>query len=130
MNRASYGAVESAAAPFRPLLVFLPHGRDTNSDHRLVFAWWRRLKAVLPRETQALLFRDPKTIGLREDAVFAFEEEAAAWKRRLLLFHRSQQARNMRTRKEGFDERILGVNRAVAVRLGLSEPYAEVFEID
>ena len=126
---ASYRVIESAAALFRPDLVLLPHGQDTNSDHRLVFAWWRRLKQALPGEPQALLFRDPKTIDLREDAVFAFGEESAVWKRRLLLFHRSQQDRNLRTRSEGFDERILGINREAASRLGLDEPFAEVFEI-
>jgi hypothetical protein len=127
---ASFGAVAAAAAAFRPALVFLPHGHDTNPDHRLVNSWWRRLKGALPGEPQALLFRDPKTIALREDAALAFDEEAAAWKRRLLLFHRSQHARNLRTRGEGFDERILKINRAAAAGLGLDEPYAEVFEID
>jgi len=126
---ASYCAVEAEAAEFRPRLVFLPHGRDTNPDHRLVYAWWIRLKTILREEPQALLFRDPKTISLREDAVCAFGGDAASWKRTLLLFHRSQQARNLRTRGSGFDERILEVNRDSAARLGLAEPFAELFEI-
>jgi LmbE family N-acetylglucosaminyl deacetylase len=126
---ASCEAVAAEAGSFRPDFVVLPHGRDTNPDHRLVFSWWRRLKRVLPEEPQALLFRDPKTIRLREDAFFAFDEADAAWKRTLLLFHRSQQARNVRTRGRGFDDRILDVNRDSAARLGLDEPYAEVFEI-
>jgi len=83
----------------------------------------------LREEPQALLFRDPKTISLREDAVCAFGGDAASWKRTLLLFHRSQQARNLRTRGSGFDERILEVNRDSAARLGLAEPFAELFEI-
>ena len=126
----SFAVVAAATAAFRPALVFMPHGRDTNPDHRLICSWWRRLKGALPGEPQALLFQDPKTIALREDAVLAFDEESAAWKRRLLLFHRSQHARNLRTRGEGFDERILKVNRAAAANLGLGKPYAEVFEID
>lgn len=126
---ASYRAVETEAAEFRPRLVFLPHGRDTNPDHRLVYTWWIRLKMILRGDPQALLFRDPKTISLRQDAVCAFGEDAAAWKRTLLLFHRSQQARNLRTRGSGFDERILEVNRDSAARLGLAEPFAELFEI-
>lgn len=126
---ASYRILEAEAAVFRPRLVFLPHGRDTNPDHRLVFAWWTRLKEILRDDSKALLFRDPKTIGLRRDAVFAFDENAASWKRTLLLFHRSQQDRNIRMRGRGFDERILDVNWDSAAGLGLAEPYAELFEI-
>ena len=125
----SFGVLAEKAAALRPALLFLPHGRDSNPDHRLVHAWWLRLQAVLPGRPPALLFRDPKTIALREDACFPFDEAAADWKRRLLLCHHSQQARNLRTRGYGFDERILGINRDSALRLALREPYAELFEI-
>ena len=126
----SLETVAAETRAFGPDLVFLPHGRDTNPDHRLVFSWWRAIKAGLEGQAQGLLFRDPKTVGLRSDAVFGFDEEDAEWKRRLLLHHRSQDARNLRTRGHGFDERILRVNRAAAASLELELPYAEVFEID
>jgi LmbE family N-acetylglucosaminyl deacetylase len=126
----SFEIVAAEARNFRPDLVFLPYGRDTNPDHRLVFSWWQKIRADRASGAQALLFRDPKTISLREDAIFGFGEEEAAWKRRLLLHHRSQDARNIRTRGHGFDKRILGVNRSAALSLGLDLPYAEVFQID
>ncbi|QJW85582.1 hypothetical protein HK414_26830 [Ramlibacter terrae] len=66
---------------------------------------------------------------MRVDLYFAFGEGEAAWKARLLRCHRSQQARNLRTRGTGFDARVLEVNRQAAQSLGLAEPYAETFEL-
>jgi LmbE family N-acetylglucosaminyl deacetylase len=129
-SETSFELVKAKALPFAPDLVFLPHGRDTNADHRLAFEWWRRLAADSGHPLAAFLIRDPKTIDSRDDAFFPFKEEAAAWKAELLRFHRSQHQRNLNTRGHGFDDRILNVNRASARRLGLEEPYAEAFEID
>jgi len=127
---ASFEAVQAEALAFSPDLVLLPHGNDTNPDHRLAFRWWRRLAEGTSRPMAALLIRDPKTIDSRDDAFFPFDEETAAWKAELLRFHRSQQERNLHRRAYGFDARILGVNRASAARLGLTQPYAEAFEVD
>jgi LmbE family N-acetylglucosaminyl deacetylase len=126
----NFGRLERAFAAVGPDLVGLPHGRDTNSDHRLTYHWWRRLAARSPRPMAALLFRDPKTLDMRDDIVLPFDAERAAWKGELLRFHRSQHRRNLNTRGHGFDERILRVNRASAAKLGIAEPYAEAFELE
>jgi LmbE family N-acetylglucosaminyl deacetylase len=126
----SFAPVEAEAVAFSPDLVLLPHGNDTNPDHRLAYRWWRRLAEGTSRPMAALLIRDPKTIASRDDAFLPFGEAAAAWKAELLRFHLSQHQRNLNTRGAGFDDRILGVNRANAARLGLAHPYAEAFEID
>ena len=126
-NRRAFAARIAALAPDA---VLLPHGSDTNPDHRLVHGWWKRLKADLGLAAAALLIRDPKTIDARDDAFMPFGEAEAAWKAELLRFHLSQHRRNLNTRGHGFDERILRVNRESAKRLGLAEPYAESFEIE
>ena len=113
-----------------PDIIFLPHGNDTNSGHRVIYSLVRRiaLRSHLPL---ALLFiRDPKTISMRTDLYLSFGEGEAAWKGELLRFHDSQQRRNLNTRGHGFDERILGHNRQIARELSLDEPYAEAFELE
>ena len=112
-----------------PDLVFLPHGHDTNRDHQLAWSMSRSAAFRLCLQITAFLIRDPKTVAMRVDAFTAFGEDEAGWKARLLRFHRSQHERNLNTRKKGFDDRILGVNRQAAAELGISEPYAEVFEL-
>lgn len=126
----AFGAVKAGVQAFTPDLVLLPHGNDTNPDHRLAWLWWRRLAEEAGRPMAALLIRDPKTIASRDDAYLPFGEEEAAWKAELLRFHLSQHRRNLNTRGYGFDDRILGVNRTSALRLGLTEPYAEAFEVE
>jgi LmbE family N-acetylglucosaminyl deacetylase len=111
-----------------PELVILPHGNDTNSAHRALYALVRRIAGGLGRPLILWLCRDPKTIAMRYDEYLAFGEEEAAWKAALLRFHDSQQQRNLNTRGYGFDRRLLDVNRASACELGIREPYAEVFE--
>jgi len=111
-------------------IALLPHGRDSNPDHRLAYTWWGRLAAELPRPRTAWLARDPKTIDMRDDAFLPFDDAAARWKAELLRFHMSQHRRNLATRGYGFDERILRVNRENARRLGIPEPFAESFEIE
>jgi LmbE family N-acetylglucosaminyl deacetylase len=111
-------------------IALLPHGYDTNSDHRLTYTWWTRLAAELPRPRTAWLARDPKTIDMCDDAFMPFDDIAARWKAELLRFHGSQHQRNLATRGHGFDERILEVNRTSARRMGIAEPYAETFELE
>jgi len=109
--------------------VVLPHGSDTNADHRRTFRMfdcWARDRESPPL---ALLVRDPKTLGMRLDLVVAFGEEDAEWKAELLRCHSSQQERNLRNRGYGLDARILGVNREIAVEAGLDAPHAEGFEL-
>lgn len=75
------------------------------------------------------LNQDAKTLQMRVDLYFEFGEADAAWKGKLLRFHRSQQERNLGTRGTGFDARVLRVNRKAAEALGSALPYAEVFEL-
>ena len=126
----NFAALERAVAGFGFDLAVLPHGNDTNPDHRLTYGWWRRLAAFTGRPTAALLFRDPKTVAMRDDVILPFDEVTAAWKAELLRSHGSQHQRNLNTRGHGFDERILRVNRESAARLGTAEPYAETFELE
>ena len=111
----------------RPEAVVLPHGRDSNADHRRTFRFFERWRAGAASPPLALLVRDPKTLGMRTDLVTVFGEEEAAWKAQLLRCHRSQHQRNLRTRGIGFDERILAMNRAIGTEHGVS--YAEAFEV-
>jgi LmbE family N-acetylglucosaminyl deacetylase len=111
-------------------IVILPHGHDTNPDHVLVGEWLRRAVSPGSVAPSAWLFRDPKTVAMRLDLIVPFDEEEAAWKSELLLFHASQQSRNLHLRGHGFDERILRLNRETARAAGLPEPYAEGFEIN
>jgi LmbE family N-acetylglucosaminyl deacetylase len=125
----SFETIRKAVSRHCPDIVFLPHGNDSNPDHRLVHRWWSFLHAGASISASAFLFRDPKTIDLRVDAFAPFSEEEAAWKAELLRFHRSQHVRNLRTRGNGFDDRILSINRESARRLKIVEPYAEAFEL-
>ena len=126
-NEAALRAYLSAEAPD---LVVLPHGRDTNIGHQRVQRMFRGWAVDAGRPVTAFYFRDPKSIAFRADVYLAFGEDEARWKSCLLLHHASQQHRNLATRGRGFDERILEVNRAIAREMGLSEPYAEAFEIE
>ncbi|MCX6561663.1 MAG: PIG-L family deacetylase [Candidatus Aminicenantes bacterium] len=110
-------------------IVILPHGHDTNPDHVLVSEWLRRAVPPGSIAPSAWLFRDPKTVAMRLDLVVPFDDEEASWKAELLRCHASQQARNLRQRGYGLDERILRINRETARAAGLAEPYAEGFEI-
>lgn len=129
-NEENFYIVYSHIQRFRPDILFLTHGNDTNSDHCLAYRWWSRAAASSGRPMAALLVRDPKTIAMRDDVYMPFDEEAARWKAELLRFHRSQHQRNLNTRGHGFDERILRVNRESAARLGIPDKYAEVFELE
>jgi hypothetical protein len=74
--------------------------------------------------------RDPKTTQFRADLFTPFDETDAAWKRKLLLHHRSQEHCNRKLRDHGFDDRILAVNRRLAAELGCNAPYAEAFQLE
>ena len=144
VGAANIGAVHALLAELWPAAVFLPHGHDTSIGHQRVYAL---LRAAVPGSLPSLaaaaaqgrpassrltvfLNRDPKTIAMRYDVATPFGEELAAWKATLLRFHQSQQLRNLRRRGQGFDERILAMDRDSAVACGAEEPYAEVFEVE
>lgn len=112
-----------------PDLLFLPHGDDTNSAHRALYAMVREIVGTLRRPVTLLLNRDPKTVSMRADLYTPFDEAEAAWKAEMLRFHDTQHQRNLVTRGRGLDERILNGNRQFARELALGEPFAEVFEV-
>jgi LmbE family N-acetylglucosaminyl deacetylase len=113
----------------RPNLVFLPHGNDSNHTHRRTYETFRRIAIEDALCLQACLNLDAKTVSMRRDLYAYFGEEDAVWKAQLLRFHRSQQERNLKSRGQGFDQRVLSVNRQSSVDAGGLLPYAEVFEL-
>ena len=124
-----------------PDIVMLPAGRDTNRTHVWVHDTFRECaRALVPRRGRpmaALYNEDPKTTEIRPDLFVTFGEQAARWKGALLRVHDSQQQRNLRVRGQGFDERILALNRLGHRRLAelegsedRSDRYAEVFEVE
>jgi LmbE family N-acetylglucosaminyl deacetylase len=123
-------AIRRQLMAHRPQIVFLPHGKDSNAGHRRVYAMFARAAATLDESPAAFLIRDPKTLSFRADLYMPFDEEAARWKRRLLLCHRSQEHRNRRQRGCGFDDRILDVNRQIAAELNCGAPFAEAFQAE
>ena len=112
-----------------PQGVILPHGSDTNADHQRTFRFFDAWARAQAQPVLGLLCFDPKTISIRLDLVMPFDQPDADWKARLLRCHDSQQQRNLRSRGHGLDERILGVNRAIAKGAGLAAEFAEGFEI-
>lgn len=124
-----YTRLRSYLLERQPHLVLMPHGNDANRTHRRTYESVRRIVMQERLKLLALLNEDPKTMAMRADVHMPFDEERAIWKGELLRLHRSQQERNLATRGQGFDERILHMNRAAAIRLGSPFPYAEVFEL-
>jgi len=112
-----------------PDIIFLPHGNDTNSGHRVMYALVRQIALRSDLPLAVLLNRDPKTVTMRTDLYIPFGQDEAAWKAELLRFHDSQHQRNLNTRGHGFDDRILNLNRQIAHELSLDEAYAEAFEL-
>jgi LmbE family N-acetylglucosaminyl deacetylase len=123
-NRARVHALLEAHEPDG---VILPHGNDSNADHRRVFRWFHAWRAGRTRPPLALLARDPKNLGMRVDLLTPYTPGQAAWKAALLRCHRSQHERNLRTRGLGLDERILAAERAAAAPFGFAA--AECFEV-
>jgi LmbE family N-acetylglucosaminyl deacetylase len=99
-----------------PDVVFLPHGNDTNADHRRTYFMMRQIAAFSQLTFMAFLVRDPKTIEMRDEVLTFFGQEEAEWKAELMRFHESQQQRNLNVRGYGFDERILRLNQKTAAR--------------
>jgi len=124
------GIMDSIVSQKAPDIIFLPHGNDTNSAHRAMYAMVRQIALRAQRPIALMLIRDPKNISMRTDLYFPFGEEEAAWKGELLRFHDTQHQRNLNSRGYGFDKRILDSNRQNAKELALNQPYAEVFEIE
>ena len=114
-NQARVHALLDARSPDG---VILPHGNDSNADHRRTYRWFRRWWDSRPHPPLALLVRDPKNLGMRVDLITPYDAEDAIWKADLLRCHRSQHQRNLRTRGIGFDQRIIDPDREAAARYG------------
>ena len=125
----NHAAVKGYLADLRPHAVFLPHGNDSNIAHQRTYAMMRSAVALAKLDVRAFLNRDAKTLGMRGDAYVSFDADEARWKAELLRFHASQQARNLRARQRGFDDRVLDLNATAARELSLDAPYAEVFQL-
>lgn len=126
----NFGIVRAWLIAQRPDLVFLPHGNDTNDDHRRCYDFFRRTALEENLALVACLNRDPKTIAMRADLITPFDATEAAWKAKLLLCHQSQHQRNLHTRGYGFDDRILNINRQFAAMLNCGAEFAECFELE
>jgi LmbE family N-acetylglucosaminyl deacetylase len=113
----------------RPDFVFLPHGNDPNLAHQRTFAIVVDCLSRQRSTATMWLNRDPKTIAMREDVYIVFDDEAAEWKRALLRHHVSQQARSLRVRGHGFDDRILRAIAETARSAGRPGAFAETFEL-
>ena len=59
----------------RPDIVFLPHGNDTNSAHRTMYAFFKGIASRAGHPIVAFLIRDPKTIAMRVDLYTEFDKE-------------------------------------------------------
>lgn len=129
-NERNLSLLESVVIQKAPDIIFLPHGNDTNSAHRAMYAMVRQIALRAQRPIALLLIRDPKNISMRTDLYFPFGEDEAAWKGELLRFHDTQHQRNLNSRGYGFDKRILDLNQQSAKELGLNPSYAEVFECE
>lgn len=122
--------IEELIRRHRPDLIFLPHGNDSNSAHRAMYSLASRAVLNSGRTAALMLNRDAKTGEMKTDLYFPFGPDEAAWKAELLRFHDSQQQRNLNQRGHGFDQRVLTLNREIALELKLETPYAESFELE
>ncbi|MES2026982.1 MAG: PIG-L family deacetylase [Pseudomonadota bacterium] len=112
----------------QPNLVFMPHGNDSNVTHQRTYALFRAVALAEKLSVWAVLNQDAKTVTMRTDLYTPFDADSAAWKAELLRLHRSQHQRNLNTRGQGFDERVLAVNRKTGRELDAE--YAEAFELE
>lgn len=113
----------------RTQLAFMPHGNDRNATHRRVHDTVRRIAEADRLDVWCCLNRDAKTVSMRTDLYSCFDDEEARWKAQLLRLHASQQSRNLHLRGEGFDDRVLRVNRTHACGRHADHRYAETFEL-
>lgn len=119
----------------KPHMIFLPHWNDTNKDHRLMNSF---VESILQNEFAGKSIavwwnRDPKTIEMNHDIYSFFSDSDAEWKSKMLRLHVSQHVRNLMTRGQGFDDRILSDNLCYAGLSPLKHSpeycYSEVFAL-
>lgn len=128
LDDANRQCIRDYLAARQPDLVFMPHGNDSNVTHQRTYALFRAVALAQQWSGWAVLNQDAKTVAMRTDLYTPFKDEDAAWKAALLRLHASQQQRNLNTRAQGFDERVLAVNRKTG--LSVDADYAEAFELE
>ncbi|MNR79362.1 glucosamine-6-phosphate deaminase-like protein [compost metagenome] len=128
LDDANRQCIRDYLAARQPDLVFMPHGNDSNVTHQRTYALFRAVALAEQWSLWAVLNQDAKTVAMRTDLYTPFQDEDARWKAELLRLHASQQQRNLNTRAQGFDERVLAVNRKTGA--GLHAEYAEAFELE
>jgi LmbE family N-acetylglucosaminyl deacetylase len=130
LNEECQSTISKKFEEIRPDAIFLPYGKDTNPSHRRTFKLVRDITKEIDKPIIAFYNQDPKTTQIRLDTYIDFDKETALWKRKMLCFHQSQQARNLQTRGIGFDDRILNVNAEIAREINIKSQYAEGFQIE
>lgn len=128
LDAANQACIRDYLSARQPDLVFMPHGNDSNVTHQRTYALFRAAALADNLQLWAVLNQDAKTLAMRTDLYMPFDADAARWKAEMLRLHQSQHQRNLRTRGQGFDERVLAVNRHTGLTLGCE--YAEVFELE
>ena len=128
LDDANHQCIRDYLAARQPDLVFMPHGNDSNVTHQRTYALFRTVALAEQWKVWAVLNQDAKTVAMRTDLYTPFGAENAEWKAELLRLHASQHQRNLNTRAQGFDERVLAVNRRTGS--GLNAEYAEAFELE
>lgn len=128
LDAENHACIRTYLAARQPDLAFMPHGNDSNVTHQRTYALFRAAAVELKMPVWAMLNRDAKTIAMRTDLYMPFDDGMASWKAEMLRLHRSQHQRNLNTRGQGFDERVLAVCRQSGVDYNAG--YAEVFELE
>ncbi|RQO37271.1 PIG-L family deacetylase [Herminiimonas sp. KBW02] len=128
LDEANQLSIRDYLAARQPDLVFMPHGNDSNVTHQRTYALFRAVALGEQWTVWAVLNQDAKTVAMRTDLYTPFGADDATWKAELLRLHASQHQRNLNTRAQGFDERVLAVNRRTGQ--GLNAEYAEAFELE
>jgi len=109
----------------------MPHGAG-NVGHFVATQLILEALARCGRPVAFVQHRDPKTISMRSDFVTTYTKADQTWKGEMLRKHSSQHARNLRTRRTGFDERLLRPEAERALELSCGDPDAagvEVFQV-
>lgn len=128
LDEVNQRCIRDYLAARQPDLVFMPHGNDSNVTHQRTYALFRAVALAEQWTLWAVLNQDAKTVAMRTDLYTPFGTADAEWKAELLRLHASQHQRNLNTRAQGFDERVLAVNRRTGS--GLNAAYAEAFELE
>ncbi len=128
LDAANHAAIRSQIAACQPDLVFMPHGSDSNVTHQRTYALFRAVALTDNLNVWAVLNQDAKTLAMRTDLYMPFGADNAEWKAEMLRLHLSQHQRNLNMRGQGFDQRVLSINRQAGV--SFQADYAELFELE